>query len=228
MKPHRVLDCITTPDGWELVLYQRGDDFLIQVDGHDLMSSRIHGSEEELARLALSTLGPRPAPRILIGGLGMGFTLRAALDRLDALHPQIEASLVVAEFFPAVVAWNRGPLAHLADSPLDDPRVRIEVGDVAEVLDASPGAFDVILLDVDNGPDALTLDSNRHLYSSRGLGRLHRALASGGVLAVWSAFHDPAFSGRLVRAGFAVNTCRVRARGSGKGAWYVIFLARRT
>ncbi len=224
MKPLRVLDCVATPDGRELVLYQRGDVFLIQVDSHDLMSSRAHGSEEELARLALTALGERPAPRLLVGGLGMGFTLRATLDGL-ARRPG--ARVVVAEVFPAVVAWNRDFFGHLAARPLADPRVRVEEGDVAELLVSPRQRFDVILLDVDNGPDALTLASNRHLYGQRGLDRLSGALTPGGVLAVWSAAGDARFARRLRRSGFSVSTHRVAARASGKGGRHVIFVARR-
>jgi len=224
MQPWRTLDAVGTPDGRELVLAQRGDMFLIEVDGEELMSSRTHGSEEDLARLAVAALGDRAAPRVLVGGLGMGFTLRTTLDSL-AGRPG--ATVVVAEVFPAVVAWNRGPLAHLARRPLDDPRVLVAEGDVAERL-ANDEPYDAVLLDVDNGPDAFTLDGNRHLYTAAGLERLRRALAPGGVLAVWSASDDPRFEDRLRRARFTTRVHRVRARAGGKGSRHAIFLGQRS
>lgn len=247
MKPFRLLDCVVSRDGRELALYQRGDAFYIQIDGYDLMSSRAHGSEDALARLALEALGTgdrgRPAgrgnrtPRILVGGLGMGFTLRAVLDLLGepprGTPAGPEPEVVVAEAFPAVVEWNRGPLAHLAGRPLGDPRVRTVVGDVADRLaEAAEGAeghrpYEVILLDVDNGPEAITLEGNSRLYTSRGLGQALRALTPGGVLAVWSASHDRPFADRLRRAGFDVAVRRARERACGKGATHVLFVARR-
>lgn len=215
---------MVTPDGRELVLYQQRDTFLIQIDSEDLMTSRAHGSEEEMARLAFAALEPRRPRRVLVGGLGMGFTLRATLDLLPERG---RAKVVVAEMFPAVIAWNRGPLAHLARRPLDDPRVEVVAADVGELLAATTDRFDVVLLDVDNGPDAMTLESNRHLYSDRGVERLHRALTGGGVVAVWSAGDDPRFTRRLRRAGFDARTHRVRER-PGKGAHHVVFLGRRS
>lgn len=238
MKPFRLLDCVVTRDERELTLYQRGDAFYIQIDGYDLMSSRAHGSEDELARLALAEMrtgnGRRPGgagPRVLVGGLGMGFTLRATLDALgERPSSGSAAEVVVAEAFEAVVEWNRGPLAHLAGRPLADPRVRVVVGDVAdrlaEVGEEAP-AFDVVLLDVDNGPEAITLEANEHLYTQRGLARAFRALAPGGVLAVWSANDDPRFTDRLRRAGFRVKTHRVSERHGGKGGRHTIFVAAR-
>lgn len=230
MKPFRLLECVVTRDNKELTLYQRGGDFHIHVDGLDLMSSRSHGSEEEMARMALEALGGRPGPRMLIGGMGMGFTLRATLDALSERGGPA-ADLVVAEAFPAVIAWNRGPLAHLAGRPLADPRVRVIEGDVADrIADAADGTdrpYDVILLDVDNGPEAFTLEGNDRLYTDRGVARLHRALAPKGVLAVWSAHDHPPFTHRLRKAGFEARTRRLRARACGKGERHVIFLATR-
>jgi spermidine synthase len=233
MKPFRLLECVVTRDNRELTLYQRGGDFHIHVDGLDLMSSRSHGSEEEMARMALEALDGRPGPRFLVGGLGMGYTLRATLDALTERGGKA-ADVVVAEAFPAVVAWNRGPLEHLARRPLADPRVRVVVGDVGErIAEAADGpdrpggaeAYDVILLDVDNGPEAFTLEENRRLYSERGLDRIHRALTPGGVLAVWSAHDHPPFLQRLRKAGFQARTRPLRARSCGKGERHVIFLA---
>ncbi len=223
MQPQRILDVVVTQDERELVLYQRGDRFLIQIDSEDLMTSRAHGSEQEMARLALATLGVRPTPRVLIGGLGMGFTLRATLDQLDRSPGAV---VIVAEVFPSVVEWNRGPLAHLAHAPLEDARVRVDERDVALVLSSTTEVFDVILLDVDNGPDALTLQSNRHLYGQRGLEAALAALAPRGVLAVWSAGDDPNFTLRMHKAGFEATTHRVRER-PGKGARHVIFVGRK-
>lgn len=241
MKPFRRLDSVVTRDGVELTLHQRGEAFYIQIDGYDLMSSRAHGSEDELARLALSEVrtgnGARPdgaGPRVLVGGLGMGFTLRATLNALGGrTSPGKAAEVVVAEVFPAVVDWNRGPLANLAGRPLADPRVRVVEGDVGELLaeagdeSGDGGAFDAILLDVDNGPEAITLEANSRLYTDRGLARTYRALAPGGVLAVWSAHDEPRFVKRLRKAGFRVATHRVSERHGGKGGRHTIFVATR-
>ncbi|HVS14819.1 MAG TPA: hypothetical protein VMV46_12900 [Thermoanaerobaculia bacterium] len=220
---HRILDSVVTADDRELALSRRGNDFVIRIGSEELMTSRAHGSEEELARLALATLGSRPAPRVLVAGLGMGFTLRATLDALVA---RPGARVVVCEVFPAVVAWNRGPLAHLARRPLDDPRVEIAQRDVGRLLATAYDEHDLVLMDVDNGPDALTLDSNRRLYGERGLQATHRALTPGGVLAVWSASDDRSFTRRLRRVGFEARAHHVRER-PGKGAHHVIFVARK-
>jgi len=224
VKPHRILDCVVTADGRELVLSQRGDVFHIHVDRYELMTSRANGSEDELARLALAALGPRPAPRVLVGGLGMGFTVRAALDALAA-RPQ--SAVEVAEVFPAVVEWNRGPLGGLARHPLADPRVSVVEADVADVIASGAGRYDAILLDVDNGPEAFTLRSNAHLYSTEGLARLGRTLTAGGILAVWSSSAAPDFVRRLRRAGFEPRIERVSPRGGGGRRSHTLFLARR-
>jgi spermidine synthase len=223
MKPRVILDMTVTPDGRELVLDRRDDAFTIFVDSEELMWSRTSGSERALAQLALDELGSRPTPRILVGGLGMGFTLRATLD---ALGPHGKAKVVVAEVFEAVLEWNRGPLAALAGHPIDDPRVRVRIQDVWDTV-ANDGPFDVILLDVDNGPESFTLDSNQRLYGARGLGRLHDALTPGGVLTVWSAGDDPRFVRSLRKAGFEARSQRVAARVGGKGGKHVVFVARR-
>ncbi len=224
MKPQETIDQAKTDDGQDLILYHRDGVFQIRVDGMELMSSRAHGSEAALAELTQEALASRApavrAPRILIGGLGMGFTLRAALDCFSPA-----ATVVVAEVFEDVVRWNRGPLAHLAGRPLDDRRVRLRRADVAEVLDEGP--FDGILLDVDNGPQAFTLERNAGLYGARGIGRLRRALAEGGVLGLWSAGDEPAFERGLKRAGFRVRRVRVPARGRGGGPRHTIYIARK-
>jgi len=223
MKPLEILDCVPTPDGRELALYKQGDLFSIQIDRHDLMSSRAYASEEALSRLTVAELGGRKAPRLIIGGLDMGFTLRAALE---AVGDDPDAEIVVAEVFGAVIAWNRGVLGSLAGHPLEDPRVRVEEGDIADVVAGERRAFDAILLDIDNGPQALTLDSNERIYRQRGLHRLGRALTPGGILAIWSAENDPRFADRLRHTGFDVVVHRVHARATSKGRRHVIFLAR--
>lgn len=224
MKPRVLVGRVPTPDGGELTLHRHGADFHLAVDGDELMSSRAHGSEEELAELCLAPLRDRRAPRVLVGGLGMGYTLRAALD---ALRGRPRAEVVVAEIFPAVVEWNRGPLADLAARPLDDPRARVYEGDFAELLAGAPPdgpPWDAILLDLDTGPGHVTLERNRTLYAPEGLARLHAALTPGGTLGVWSAHPDPAFTRRLAKAGFDARAHRTRARKSGKGWRHEIFV----
>jgi len=219
--PETVVDRARAPDGGMLVLHRRGDEFTIRVDGKELMSSRTHHSEEELARQAVRRIGERAAPRLLVGGLGLGYTTRAALD---ALPPR--AQVVVAELVPAVVAWNRGPLAHLARRPLDDPRVRIETIDVGRLLSTTTVRFDGVLLDVDNGPQGLTRRANQLLYTDSGLALARRALRPGGLLAVWSASPDPPFERRLRKAGFEVETVAESARGSAGGRVHTLFFGR--
>jgi spermidine synthase len=209
------------PNGGELCLYQRGDEFVIRVGSHDLMWSGSSHSERELARITLRRLGPREKPRILVGGLGMGFTARAALDALPE-----DGRVVVAEIAPAVVVWNRGPLGHLADHPLDDPRLTVELGDVAAVISTTRERFDAILLDVDNGPKGLTRKANQQLYGAAGLGNARRALRPGGLLAVWSASPSPPFEEQVRRAKLELSTVRVRARGEDGGRTHFIFLGR--
>jgi spermidine synthase len=203
------------PDG-ELVLSRRGDEYVLRMRGAELMNSRSHRSEELLATLGCA--GVPTEARVLIGGLGMGFTTRAALDVIPST-----ATIVIAELVPEVVEWNRGPLAHLAAHPLDDPRVSVRIADVAEVM--SEGQHHAILLDVDNGPDAFTAPSNSKLYGVRGLERARRALVPGGTLAVWSVADDKGFTGRLRAVGFAVETHRVPPRPN-SGARHVVWIAR--
>lgn len=216
------IDEVTTPDGEPMVLSRRGQEFEIRVAGQQLMSSSVHGSEDELARLVCAGLGGIAAPRVLIGGLGIGYTLRAALDAL----PQA-AVVTVAELIPAVVSWNEGPLGHLADFPLRDARVRVEVSDVREVLVRTASALDAIVLDVDNGPEGLTARDNDRLYGGRGLETCWRALAPGGWLGVWSADPNDAFVRRLRAGGFDVEVRNVRAHANRRGSRHTIFLARR-
>lgn len=222
MIPWQHLDTAQVPgDGDELRLMRRGSEFSIMTGGIELMNSRLSGSEEAMATLAFERIGDRPGARVLIGGLGMGFTLRAALA---AFGP--DARIVVAELVPAVVAWARGPLAALHGASLDDPRVTLRQGDVGEAIRAGDAAFDAILLDVDNGPGGLSRKENDGLYGPAGLAAAKRALRPGGVLEVWSSTRDNAFTQRLKRAGFTVEEVGVRAH-KGRGARHVIWMATR-
>jgi spermidine synthase len=223
MIPWELLGVATVPGGGkELRLHRRGDEYVIRVDNHELMNSHVHGSEEALAELACARIANRERARVLIGGLGMGYTTAAALRQLGA-----GAMVVVAELVPAVVTWNRGALAHLAGHPLEDRRVIVREADVAQVVKADAGCYDAIVLDVDNGPDGLTSQGNAWLYGPMGLRAFRDALRPRGVLAVWSAGPDGAFSRRLHKAGFDVEEVRVRARGARGGGWRTIWLARR-
>ena len=221
MKPRTLVGTASVPGGEQLRLFRRGDDFMIVLDRNELMNSRMSGSEEALAELTCARLGNRASPRLLIGGYGMGFTLRAALRALPA-----GASVTVAELVPEIVGWARGPMAELTGGSLDDPRVAIVERDVVDLIGEGSGAWDAILLDVDNGPDAITTPGNDRLYSSQGLSRAKTALMPGGLLAIWSAAPDPAFSRRLKSGGFAVEEIAVRARSNGKGARHTIWIAR--
>ena len=223
MTPWILLDKAPVPgNGGELCLYQRGDEYSIKLTGGgELMNSRVHGSEDALAEQTCARLMDSVEPRLLIGGLGMGFTLAAALR-----HAGKQAQLTVAELVPAVVSWNRGPLGACAGHPLQDPRVTIREMDVARILMDGQQAFDAILLDVDNGPEGLTRKENDWLYSINGLNEAYMALRPRGVLAVWSAGPDKDFMQRLRKVGFEVDEVRVRTRGS-KGARHCIWFARR-
>jgi spermidine synthase len=223
MIPWEYLDSAPVPgNGGEICLYRRGAEFSIRVGNRELMNSRVHGSEEALADLAYARIAGRPRPRILIGGLGMGFTLAAALRRLGA-----DGRVVVAELVPAVVTWNRGPLAAVAGHPLQDPRVSVREVDVAEILRATSQTYDAILLDVDNGPEGLARKDNDWLYARPGLEAAHAALRPGGVLAVWSAAPNQVFAQRLRRVRFIVEEVCVPARSSRQGKRNTIWLARR-
>jgi spermidine synthase len=224
MIPWENLDTASIPgDGGTLRLRRRGTEYAIMLGQNELMNSRLSGSEEALATLACGRIASRRAPHVLIGGLGMGFTLRAALG---ALPPG--AAVTVAELVPAVAAWARGPLAGVFDGILDDPRVTLREVDVARAIGERPAAWDAILLDVDNGPDGLTRASNDRLYDPAGLGAAYAALRPGGVLAVWSAGPDRSFGRRLHDAGLSVEEVATRANGRKGGARHVIWLAVRS
>ena len=217
-----LLDEAEIPESGEtLRLKRRGSEYSIMLGPNELMNSRLFGSEEALATLTLEKLGNRKSPRILIGGLGMGFTLRAALAAVDD-----GARITVAELVPAVIAWARGPMAELHAGTLDDLRVTILQGDVGAAIRSANAGYDAILLDVDNGPDGLSRPGNDTLYGAKGLGEAKRSLAPGGVLAIWSSHPDPRFTQRLKQAGFAAEEKPVRARGK-SGARHMIWLATR-
>jgi spermidine synthase len=204
----------------ELRLMRRGTEFSMMLGQNELMNSRLSGSEEALATLACRRIEAIKRPHLLIGGLGMGFTLRAALAMLGS-----EARIMVAELVPAVIAWARGPMADVFGESLDDPRASIRQADVIEVIQSHPSAFDAILLDVDNGPEGLIRRANDALYNLKGLRAIRRALRPGGVLAVWSSGPNSSFSRRLRDAGFDVNEVGVRATAKRSGAHHVIWFA---
>lgn len=223
MNPWVLLDSAQVPgNGGELQLYRRGDEFSIKIKGRgELMNSRDHSSEDALAELTCQRLMNCTQPHLLIGGLGMGYTLAAALQ-----HAGEQAQIRVAELLPEVVLWNQGPLSACAGHPLQDQRVRVYEGDVANVINAEAQAYDAIMLDVDNGPEGLTCLDNNGLYTLEGLNAVYRALRPQGILAVWSAGRDPVFQQRLCKVGFTVEEIQVRAHAN-KGARYIIWLARR-
>lgn len=225
MLPREELAVAQVPGGDELRLVSHGRDFIIMLGRDELMSSRMQYSEQLLAEMAFDRVG-KPDARMLIGGYGMGFTLRAALARLAA-----GGQAVVAEIVPDILDWARGPMAEMTGASLQDPRVTVEICDVAAVIDdAADGttpAYDAILLDVDNGPDGIVRADNQRLYSFAGLRSAKAALNPGGILAIWSAASDPRFTHRLQKAGFAVDEQRVRARPNNKGPHHVIWFARK-
>ena len=221
MIPWELLDSARLPGGATLKLKRRGVEFSIMLDANELMNSRLSGSEEALATLACQKIATRQAPDLLIGGLGMGFTLRAALA---VLGPQ--ARLCVAELVPEVIGWAQGPMASVFAGSLEDPRVRLACVDVAGEIARQSARWDAILLDVDNGPDGLTQPANDRLYRPEGLRAARQALKIGGVLAVWSAHDDERFTQGLKKAGFEVEIAKIRA-GRGKGARHTIWLASR-
>ena len=220
MKPWVRIDEAAAPDGTPLVLQSRDGEFLLLAGGKPLMGSDQHGSEDALATLGCRRISSVASPCVLIGGLGMGFTLRAALDVLPPA-----ATVVVAELVPAVVGWNRGPLGPLAGHPLQDPRVRVEETDVAIAVRRNPGKFDAVLLDVDNGSDALTTSTNGWLYGDWGVEALRTSLTLNGVLAMWLAVEDKKFARRLRQHGFTVMVEHVRGRLKRGGPRHTILLA---
>lgn len=223
MKPWELLGSLKVPGGRKtLTLHRRAEEYLIKLDGQLIMGNQSHASEEELAKRACARIANARRPSVLIGGLGMGFTLAAALKKLG---PQ--ATVFVAELLPGVVEWNRGPLSHLAGHPLQDPRVTVIEQDVATILRTDLGAYDAILLDVDNGPEGLTQESNGWLYSDAGIDAAAGALRSKGILALWSFKPDPKFVKRLRKAQFDVEEIAVRGREGKRGAHHVVWIASR-
>ena len=221
MTPRELIGTAIVPGGEDLRLFRHGDDFIIALNRNELMNSRMSGSEEALAVLTCERLRNTPAPHFLIGGYGMGFTLRAALAILGP-----EARVTVVELVPGIIDWARGPMATLAAGCLDDPRVDLVIGDVTGTIAATAGCYDAILLDVDNGPDGLTRAANDQIYSTAGLASAMAALRPGGVLAIWSAAPDAAFVRRLKAAAFIVEEVIVRARSNGKGPRHIIWFAK--
>lgn len=219
MKPWTIVGRARTPGGAELTLCHHDGDYTISVNGQSLMSSRTHGPEDALATLGCQRARTLAAPCVLVGGLGMGFTLRAALDLLPPT-----ALIIVSELVPAIVEWDRGPLGPLASHPLNDPRVRVDERDVAAVMQSNPGRFDAVLLDVDNGPAALTESSNAVLYTDFGIAAARASFTWGGLLAVWSARKGRQFARRLYTGGFTVQHESARGRLN-KGSRHTILLA---
>jgi len=220
MIQRELLGTAQVPGGEELRLYRHDRDFMIVLGHNELMSTRKWGSEEALATLSLERIGKTNRPHLLIGGYGMGFTLRAALRTLPP-----GGRVTVVELVPEIIEWARGPMAEVAQGCLDDPRVTLIGADVAPIIAGSRGEYDAILLDVDNGPDGLVREGNDAIYSPSGLRAARDALAPGGVLAIWSAGPDPAFTRRLQKARFAVEEVKVSSRGNGKGPKHVIWFA---
>jgi spermidine synthase len=220
MKPQIKLATAQTPDGGEMVLYQHDRDFLIKINGRELMNSRQHESEQELARLGCAHLSGRKTPHILIGGLGMGYTLRQALDMLGP-----NANVVVSELLTAVVNWNREYLGGLNGQPLEDQRAELITGDIFQLILQSTGKFDAILLDVDNGPSAMTDSSNQRLYSLAGIQACRYALRKQGSLALWSAEPSKDFEQLLMSCGFHVRRYRVKAYQGSNSKKFFIWVA---
>jgi spermidine synthase len=224
MKPWRVLGIAQIPNnGGELKLSQRDQEFSIRLSGirGELMNSRVHGSEQALAELGCKRLLDMADTQVLVGGLGMGFTLATALESVAST-----ATVTVAELIPEVVEWNQGPLGECAGNPLQDNRTQIHLGDVGKLLTEKQQSFDAILLDIDNGPEGLTHEDNSWLYSTQGVKAIYQALRPEGIVTIWSAGPDPMFTTRLKKAGFKAETRTVRAR-PGKGSRHTIFLAQK-
>ena len=221
MIPRELLGTAQVPDGEELKLYRHDRDFMIVLGYNELMSTRMRTSEEALATMTIEWLEGVQGPHLLVGGYGMGFTLRAALAKVEG-----NARITVAELVPEIIEWARGPMAELTAGCLDDPRVRLVRGDVAEAILLAPELLDAILLDVDTGPDGLVRADNKRLYSKAGLHNARKALRPGGILAVWSADKDPKFRRRMEECHFEVEEVEVRARANGKGPRHVIWFGR--
>lgn len=222
MPKSRLIDKATLPGGEELTLSEESGYFMVRADGMPLMSNMAHHSEEHMAVVGCDGLREKANARVLVGGLGMGYTARAALDQLSST-----GRVVVSEISPQLVEWNRGPLADLAERPLDDPRLALELGDIVAYVTSGPKPFDAILLDVDHGPDSFSAEGNAHLYSRKGLARLRECLLPGGVLVIWSAYQVPDFPRFLGKARFKPDVVRVRARGT-KGGRHTLYVGRRT
>ncbi len=219
-------ECINRADvpgmGDELVLYKRNEEYSIRTGGFELMNSRMHGSEDALAALTLKRIS-EPAPKILIGGLGMGYTLSSAVKHLNDA-----GEIHVAELVSAVVQWNKKYLGHLSDHPLSAPGVRVFETDIARIIKNATGIYDAILLDVDNGPEGLTRKDNDWLYSKKGLAAANKALKKSGILSVWSSTPNNNFTKKLEKSGFIVDVRQVYARHSKKGGRHTIWFATRT
>jgi spermidine synthase len=209
-------------DNGELVLQQRGDEYSIRVDGYELMNTRVHGSEDALAEIACARLADATRARVLVGGLGVGFTLAAVLRSIGS-----EGRATVAELVPEVVVWNRGPLGVASGQPLSDPRTIVKVDDVAAVIREAKNEYDAILLDVDNGPTSLVAKGNDRLYTIAGLRAAHQALRPKGILAIWSSADDPAFTRRLNQNGFKAEIQKIGSTGKSRGPRYWVWIAQR-
>jgi spermidine synthase len=221
MKPERLIDSTPTPGGDELSLHERDGTYTLRISGIELMTSRAHDSEEKLATMAIELLGRKRTPRVLVGGLGMGYTARAVLDATPR-----PSEVVVAELLPAVVRWNRDHIGHLAGRPLDDPRLSVVEQDFYTVITENPGGFDVILNDVDNGPGGCALDRNERLYRPEGLAAIRRSLRPGGILAVWCVEDDPRLVKSMAKAGFQAYSETIYARKARKGHRHTVFIGR--
>lgn len=220
MKPRIHLATAPIPGGADLRLFQHGDDFMIVLDRNELMNSRMSGSEEALAEMTCARLGDARTAHLLIGGYGMGFTLRKALALVGP-----DAIVTLAELVPEIIDWARGPMSDLTNNCLDDDRLRLFPGDVGDLITGVQNRYDAILLDIDNGPDGLVRDANNRIYSKTGLAEARMALRPSGVLAIWSAAPDAAFTNRLKRARFDVEEVVVHARANGKGPRHMIWFA---
>ena len=221
MKPRTTVGKAVSPDGTRLELIERDGEYIIVADGLPLMSSRMHFSEVELARVVCENL--KSDARVMVGGLGLGYTLRSALDLLPKCGTAVQVELV-----PEIVGWNRGPLAEFADHPLDDPRTELALDDVGAVIRRARNEFDAIMLDIDNGPSALVDERNGWLYTDDGLQAIRRALKQGGEVAIWSADDEPKFPSRMRRNGYFSHRHRIRAHKGKGGGRHVIFTGRKT